>query len=162
MPNKRGGSIMTDSLSKEARSKHMSSIKSKKTKLEDKVSHALWKKGLRFRRNSSKLFGKPDISISKYKVVIFIDSCFWHGCNLHGRIPKTNTQFWQDKISKNTKRDQAVYKYYVDNGWLILRVWEHEIIEDFTGVISRIFNSVQAHKSNISYPNKSTPLEDKG
>ncbi|WP_217591928.1 very short patch repair endonuclease [Cohnella sp. GbtcB17] len=137
---------MTDSLTKEARSKHMKSIKSTKTMMEDKVSHALWNSGLRFRRNTKKLFGKPDISISKYKLVIFIDSCFWHGCNLHGRIPKSNIQYWQDKIRKNIRRDHDVYKYYKDKGWVIERIWEHELIEDFTGVINRLIDTIQTQK----------------
>ncbi|WP_356948169.1 hypothetical protein [Fictibacillus fluitans] len=72
----------------------MRSIKSV-SKLEEIVSKELWRRGFRFRRNVKDLFGKPDFAIKKYKVVIFIDSCFWHNCPVHGHLPKTNVEYWQ-------------------------------------------------------------------
>jgi DNA mismatch endonuclease (patch repair protein) len=83
---------MGDVLNKEQHRKNMQAIKSQ-SQLENLVSKELWKKGLRFRKNAKDLFGKPDISIKKYKIVIFIDSCFWHCCNLHGNMPKTIRNF---------------------------------------------------------------------
>lgn len=71
---------MVDNVSKEARSQNMRAIRSRGTQLEVLVLKELWKKGIRFRKNVKKLFGSPDIAIQKYKIVIFIDSCFWHGC----------------------------------------------------------------------------------
>ncbi|MCP1531669.1 DNA mismatch endonuclease (patch repair protein) [Bacillus velezensis] len=75
---------MSDTHTKDQRRKNMQAIKSK-SKLEDKVSSELWRRGLRFRRNVKSLFGKPDIAIKKFKIVIFIDSCFWHDCSFHGK-----------------------------------------------------------------------------
>ena len=86
-----------DRITQEQRSKVMSSIQAK-SRLEDKVAHELYKRGLRYRRNNRKLVGTSDISIQKYKVVVFIDSCFWHSCPLHGNRPKTNTEYWEKKL----------------------------------------------------------------
>ncbi|SDD78664.1 T/G mismatch-specific endonuclease [Bhargavaea beijingensis] len=121
----------------DTRSKIMKSVKSV-SKLEDLVASALWNKGYRFRRNTKKLFGTPDISIKKYKVVIFIDSCFWHFCPEHGRIPKVNNDYWQAKYIKNTTRDKKVNDFYQERGWNIIRIWEHELKEDFDLTISKL------------------------
>lgn len=117
----------------------MQAIKSQ-SKLENKVSKALWRKGLRFRKNSSKLLGKPDISIKQYKVVVFIDSCFWHSCPLHGNMPKTNTDFWNKKLERNIQRDIEVSNYYLNNGWFILRIWEHEFKKNFDNAVQIIYD----------------------
>ncbi|MBA2176139.1 very short patch repair endonuclease [Halobacillus locisalis] len=117
---------MTDIMTKEQRKKTMSRIKAK-SKLEDKVSKALWNKGYRFRKNVKKLRGTPDIVIQKYKIVIFIDSCYWHACPIHGSTPKTNTEFWENKFEKNKARDKRDNEYYREKGWHILRVWEHDL-----------------------------------
>lgn len=118
---------MADNLSPEDRIKNMKAIRSTGTKLEDKVCNVLWRSGYRFRRNVSGLFGKPDISIKKYKVVIFIDSCYWHGCDIHGNTPKSNHEYWTKKLERNKERDQEVSSYYVNCGWSILRIWEHQL-----------------------------------
>jgi DNA mismatch endonuclease, patch repair protein len=128
---------MADMMTKEQRQKNMKAIKSI-SKLESIVSKNLWKNGFRFRRNTSKLVGKPDISIKKFKVVIFIDSCFWHQCPLHGNMPKTNTEYWQKKLNRNVERDQEVNAYYKKNGWNIKRVWEHEIKKDLNSVVKEL------------------------
>jgi len=122
----------------------MKAIKSQSA-LENKVSKALWKMGIRFRKNV-KLFGKPDISIKKYKIVIFIDSCFWHCCPIHGNMPKSNQDYWEKKLERNKKRDNEVNKYYEENGWNILRVWEHEFKENFHKAISKIANFIRKIK----------------
>lgn len=90
--------------------------------------------------------GTPDIAIKKYKLVIFIDSRFWHGCPIHGRIPKTNSDYWVNKIKKNKQRDEKVSNYYVRNEWNILRIWEHEIKEDFEGAVSKIGDFINKAK----------------
>jgi DNA mismatch endonuclease, patch repair protein len=127
---------MPDNLTKEQRKKNMRAIKSQ-SKLENKVSKELWRLGLRFRKNA-KLFGKPDISIKKYKIVIFIDSCFWHCCPIHGNMPKSNRDYWEKKLERNKLRDIEVSKYYFDKGWNVLRVWEHEFKEDFNRALNKI------------------------
>lgn len=128
---------MTDRISKERRSKIMRSIRAQ-SKLENTVSRAHWRKGLRFRKNDRSLYGTPDISIKKYKLVIFIDSCFWHRCPIHGTMPKTNTEFWENKLKRNVEHDQEVTAHYEEQGWTILRIWEHELKADFDGVVGNI------------------------
>lgn len=137
---------MADRISKEARSKTMAAVKSV-SKLEDEVCKALWLKGRRFRRNSKQLFGKPDISIKKYKVVIFIDSCFWHRCPLHSATPKTNIEYWSKKFQRNVERDHIVTEYYESKNWNILRVWEHEFKEDFAQTVTKIDDFIKEAKS---------------
>ncbi|AEB26114.1 MULTISPECIES: very short patch repair endonuclease [Bacillus] len=128
---------MGDTHTKEQRRKNMQAIKSK-SKLEDKVSSELWRRGLRFRRNVKSLFGQPDIAIKKYKIVIFIDSCFWHDCSIHGNKPKSNSAYWEKKLQRNKERDKEVTSYYQEIGWHVLRIWEHEFKENFTETINHI------------------------
>lgn len=135
-----------DRITKEQRSKVMSSIKAK-SKLEDTVTKELWKRGLRFRRNVRSLKGTPDIAIKKYKIVIFIDSCFWHCCPIHGKIPKSNVEFWEKKLKRNMEHDKEVNEYYQSQGWILLRFWEHEIRKDLDGVINAIIEAVNNAKS---------------
>lgn len=98
-----------------------------KSKLENLFASELWKRGIRFRRNVRKLRGTPDIAIQKYKVVIFIDSCFWHVCPIHFKRPKSNQEFWDNKFKRNVERDEEITSYYEAKGWNIRRIWEHEI-----------------------------------
>lgn len=118
---------MVDNISKEHRQKAMRSVKSKGTSLEIKVSKLLWKNGFHYRKNVKNLFGKPDFANKSRKVVIFIDSCFWHGCPLHCRIPASNIEYWKSKIQRNKTRDKNVTSFYKENGWKIFRIWEHDI-----------------------------------
>ncbi|WOV83664.1 very short patch repair endonuclease [Sporosarcina jeotgali] len=134
---------MADIMSKEQRSKTMSKIKAK-SKLEDIFASALWRRGLRFRRNVRSLKGTPDIAIKKYRLVIFVDSCFWHVCPEHFKLPKTNQEFWDKKFKRNMERDREIDYYYKCKGWHVKHVWEHEIrsdlekaVDDTVGFISR-------------------------
>ncbi|WP_339181049.1 very short patch repair endonuclease [Oceanobacillus sp. FSL W7-1293] len=138
---------MTDVMTKEQRRKNMKAIKSV-SKLESIVSKELWQKGFRFRKNSKDLFGSPDISIKKYKVVIFIDSCFWHQCPLHGNIPKSNTEFWEKKLRRNKERDKEVNEHYEKREWHVKRVWEHEIKNDLEKVIRDLVTFINYAQKN--------------
>lgn len=129
----------------EKRRKNMRAIKSK-SKLEEKVTKGLWNKGVRFRRNTKELFGKPDISIKKYKIVIFIDSCFWHQCPLHSNIPKNNREFWEKKLKRNAERDREVNNYYLENEWKLKRVWEHDINNNLYEVIDELIEFINESK----------------
>lgn len=137
---------MADTHTKEQRRRNMKAIKSI-SKLEKLVSSELWKKGHRFRRNAKDLYGKPDISIKKYKIVIFIDSCFWHQCPIHGNMPKTNREFWEKKLGRNIERDKKVNKYYSDQNWNIKRVWEHEVKKDLNDTIDDLSSFITTCKT---------------
>ena len=118
---------MADTVSKRKRSEIMRAVRSKDSNIEVDFRKAIWKAGFRYRKNPTKYFGKPDIVLSKHKTVIFIDSCFWHGCIKHCRIPGTNKKYWVNKIERNKKRDKKVNKYYKKLSWKIIRIWEHNI-----------------------------------
>ncbi|WP_214761749.1 very short patch repair endonuclease [Exiguobacterium sp. s129] len=121
-----------------ATNKGIQKVRGKDTKMELKVRKALWHRGLRYRKNYKKLLGTPDIAFPNQKLVIFLDSCFWHGCPLHYREPKSNQEFWNEKIKRNQERDAEQTEHYVCQGWTILRFWEHEIASDFERVINDI------------------------
>jgi DNA mismatch endonuclease, patch repair protein len=125
---------MTDTMSKEKRSELMSKIKAV-SKLESMFASALWNKGLRYRRNVKSLVGTPDIAIKKYKVVIFVDSCFWHACPIHFKRPKSNQDYWDKKFARNIEKDLEVTAYYTEKNWNIKRIWEHEIRNDFSKAV---------------------------
>ena len=118
-----------DIKSKEARSYNMSRIQSRDTKPEELVRKYLFKRGFRYRKNDTRLPGKPDIVLPKYKTVIFVNGCFWHaheGCR-YFVWPKSNGDFWQAKILGNVERDKKTYSQLEELGWKVLVVWECEL-----------------------------------
>ena len=99
------------------------------TKPELAVRSILHSRGLRFRVDCSPLKGvrsSADIVFSKAKIAVFVDGCFWHGCPEHFIMPKTNAEYWSAKIGRNAARDTAVNQTLADEGWTVIRVWEHE------------------------------------
>lgn len=138
---------MADNLTKEQRHKNMTNIRSTNTRIEKDVTKALWNLGYRFRKNVKTLPGKPDIAIQKYKIVIFLDSCFWHKCPEHFKKTKSNLEYWEPKIKRNIERDAEINQYYKDNYWHILRIWEHEIKKtNFQNTIEKIKNFIETYK----------------
>lgn len=130
---------MSDIVSKKKRSEIMSRIKNKDSKIEILFRKELWKQGFRYSKNSTKYFGKPDIVLLKHKTVIFIDSCFWHGCKKHCRIPAVRKKYWTEKITRNKERDKEVSKHYRNQGWKICRIWEHDIGDKKPLIMSKFF-----------------------
>ena len=115
--------------SKETRSYNMSMIKSTGTKPEEMVRKYLFSRGLRYRKNVRSLPGKPDIVLRKYKTVVFVNGCFWHGhsnCK-YFVMPKSNVDFWQEKISRTIMRDSEAYDKLLDLGWNVLTIWECQL-----------------------------------
>lgn len=131
---------MTDIVSKEKRSEIMSRIRSYNTSFEDRFRKELWNRGLRYRKNVKKMMGKPDIYSDRHKLVIFLDSCFWHGCKQHCRMPSSNVDYWKKKIERNKERDKEVTKYYRDNGFKIIRIWEHEMKHDYNKAVNTVLS----------------------
>ncbi|MFR8461865.1 very short patch repair endonuclease [Ruthenibacterium lactatiformans] len=120
---------MADVHSKEIRSYNMSHIHGKNTKPEELVRKYLFSHGFRYRKNVAKLPGKPDIVLSKYKAAIFVNGCFWHGHTgcAYFVWPKTNSDFWKQKISGNIIRDKKNYDLLTSLGWRVFTVWECEL-----------------------------------
>ena len=118
-----------DSMTPEQRSRCMAAVKGKDTKPEMIVRKYLFSKGLRYRLHNKKLMGSPDIVLKKYRTVIFIDGCFWHGhedCKFF-KMPKSNVFFWEQKIRRNKARDIANEYVLKTEGWKVIRIWECEI-----------------------------------
>ena len=139
---------MTDNMSKENRTRTMKAIHSQ-SKLENRITKELWNRGYRFRKNIKTLFGKPDISLYKYKIVVFIDSFFWHCCPIHSNMPKSNQEYWEKKLLLNQHLDNEVNDYYISNGWNVKRIWEHEIKKDLYEVVEDIAGFIEnVKKSN--------------
>lgn len=127
-----------DVVSKRKRSEIMRAIKSKDSKMELSLRKLLNSCGLRYRKNVSRLPGKPDIAFIGKKVVVFLDSCFWHGCKRHCRLPSSNRKYWVAKIKKNKERDRSVNKKYKSLGWRVLRFWEHDLNKDISKITDKI------------------------
>lgn len=120
---------MTDIKTRKERSRNMAAIKGKDTKPEMIVRKYLFSRGLRFRVQVRKLPGTPDIVLPKYKTVIFVNGCFWHGhegCK-YFRLPNSNVEFWEEKIERNVARDVRNEAELKALGWRVIRVWECEI-----------------------------------
>ena len=160
------------------RSKNMAAIHSKDTKPEWIVRQWLWKRGLRYRLNSRKLPGHPDLVLRKYRTCIFVNGCFWHGHNVKiensilkiensecCKIPKTNREFWVAKIRRNQVRDIEEQKALAEMGWHCITVWECELkpkvreqtLKSLVFTLNKIW--LEDHRVNVKpYPQ----LEEEG
>ena len=168
-----------DHLTKQQRSKNMAAIRSKDTKPEMVVRRGLWARGFRYRLNHKRLPGQPDLVLRKYRTCIFVNGCFWHG---HGvtlpqmsdvrskmedvienleccKIPKTNRDFWVNKIRRNKERDKEVQKKLAAMGWHCITVWECKLtpkkrektLESIAFTLNHIW--LQDHRVKVvSYP----------
>ena len=110
-----------------SRSQQMARIKGRHTKPEQRLRSTLWAAGLRYRTYSSYLLGHPEIVFPGQRVAVFVDGCFWHGCPLHYVRPRTQHEFWADKLAANVARDRRQTLALEQDGWQVLRFWEHEI-----------------------------------
>ena len=119
-----------DKLSPSQRHLCMSHIHSRDTKPELLVRRWLWSHGYRYRLNVKGVPGKPDIVMRPYHTAIFVNGCFWHGHKGCCKIPKSNTEFWVNKIRRNQERDQQNYQVLKDNGWHVIVIWECQLKPD--------------------------------
>lgn len=123
---------MADKVRKKVRSRNMSAIKGKNTKPEMIVRRFLHHKGYRFRLHRKDLSGKPDITLARYKTVIFVHGCFWHqhsNCK-NAVMPKTHVSFWEDKLNGNIVRDKKNTLLLQGKGWQVLTIWECEVTSE--------------------------------
>ena len=134
---------MADVFSRKKRSEIMSKIRGTDTGPEKAVRKILFSKGYRFRTNVKGLPGTPDIVLKKWKTVIFVNGCFWHGHSArecrNATIPKTNRSFWVEKISGNKKRDHLNERRLRKLGWHVLRIWECQVKKgSFDSLLKRL------------------------
>ncbi len=117
-----------DNHTKESRSYNMSRIRSTDSKPEEIVRKFLFSSGFRYRKNVKKLPGCPDIVLTKYKTVIFVNGCFWHHHDCPRFVwPSSNTDYWETKIKNNVIRDQKNYAILKEMGWKVIIIWECEL-----------------------------------
>jgi DNA mismatch endonuclease, patch repair protein len=137
------GINMTDVLTPTQRKYNMSRIRGKNTGPEIKLRKKLWSQGIRGYRIHHNLLGKPDIVFTKKKIAVFIDGCFWHKCPVCFQEPETRKDFWMKKIGTNVERDIKNTRQLQEEGWTVLRFWEHEIRKTPDNVVEKIFHYLQ-------------------
>ncbi len=106
----------------------MQRVRRRDTPAEVALRRLLFAKGLRYRVDSRPmpwLRGRADIVIKKYRLAVFVDGCFWHGCPLHGTMPRSNEGFWREKLAATKERDRAFAERLRAEGWTVMRFWEH-------------------------------------
>ena len=161
MPTEKQSETVPDVLTPDQRHRNMAAIHSASTKPELKLRRALWRLGFRYRVNDKKLPGKPDIVLPKYRTVIFIHGCLWHGhqgCRYY-TVPKTNTDFWKAKIIRNQERDQEVWRRLEAKGWAVIIIWECQLKkesykESVERVSSEIKRNGEAYQSSMAQRRK--------
>lgn len=129
-----------DKYDRETRSRMMRAVRSKGTQLEERARGLLVKAwGKRGLQDHPDLPGKPDFArrTKGATIVVFVDSCYWHGCQLHHRPPRSNVSFWRAKIKRNRHRDREVTRDLRRSGYKVVRVWEHELLRP-TQLLARI------------------------
>lgn len=150
-----------DKLTAEQRHRNMAAIRSKDTKPEITVRKYLFSRGFRYRLNHPRLPGHPDIVLLRYRTVIFVNGCFWHGHDCKNyRIPKTNTEFWTAKITRNQARDVKEQRQLAAMGWHCITIWECELkpkvrYQTLTALeytLNRIF--LQDHSTKYTMPDE--------
>jgi len=117
-----------DTLSPEERSVRMSLIRSRGNKsTEIALARAFRRKGIRGWRRGVRMLGNPDFVFRAHRVTVFVDGCFWHGCRWHRRLPRGSRTYWRKKILLNQRRDARVNRHLRQDGWIVVRVWEHDV-----------------------------------
>ena len=133
----------------------MAGIKNKNTIPEIRVRKALFKKGYRYKINDKKLPGSPDIVLPKYRTVIFVHGCFWHGHSncMKSIRPGTNVDFWNSKIEENKKRDQLSEQELKKQNWRVIILWDCELknLKSFNLVISSVHKELQSYVFQINH-----------
>ena len=133
-----------DNVSKETRSRVMAAVRSSGNHSTEVALMTLLKEsGLTGWRRKWKLRGQPDFVWPKQRLALFVDGCFWHGCPKHCRIPASNEEYWERKLSNNRVRDRSITRELRKAGWTVLRVWEHALKDFPSRVIARIRKALQ-------------------
>ncbi len=132
-----------------SKSEQMARVRSKNTDSELALRRAVWKEGLRYRLHT-RLPGTPDIAFPGARVAVFVDGCFWHGCPEHYTRPVRNAEFWRAKLKRNQARDKRVDRELDVAGWLVVRIWEHELRDDLNACVRRVRRAVSRRRGQRS------------
>lgn len=130
-------------------SRRMRAIKRRDTGLERTIRSALHVRGMRFRvdyllRLPTARAVRADVAFPRQRLAVMVDGCFWHGCPIHGRTPSVNPQYWPAKLERNRRRDEVVNGQLAELGWEVVRIWEHEDVEDAT---TRVIEALHRQQS---------------
>jgi DNA mismatch endonuclease (patch repair protein) len=120
---------------------------------ERELRSALHRRGLRFRKNHSPVVGvrcRVDVAFTAARVAVFLDGCFWHSCPEHGTLPRTNADWWRVKLAANKDRDLRNDVALTTAGWTVLRLWEHEPVEEMVERVVAVLGSSYAASSSVS------------
>lgn len=128
------------------KNKNMQAVKSSGSQIELMLGKALWRKGLRYRKNDRSVFGKPDFTLKKYKIAVFADSEFWHGKDWEKKKHehKSNIEFWHKKIERNMERDREVNKELEREGWIVVRFWGKDIKKNLDRCVEQVLSAVNS------------------
>lgn len=140
----RGGS--SDVLTPTQRSFCMSRNRGRDTGPEVRLRRALWKLGVRYRLRS-RLPGRPDLVFPGARFAVFVDGCFWHSCPEHGVMPKNNLAFWAQKLARTRERDAVAERELNEQGWRVIRFWEHEIEMSVAHAAERVAAALKAERT---------------
>lgn len=140
-----------DNLTKEQRRRNMQNIRSADTKAELLIARQLRKKKIYFAKNVKSIFGRPDFVFRRKRIAVFVDSDFWHGHPGRCIMPKSNKTYWNQKIKRNKQRDREVNSRLKKEGWIIIRIWEHDLKFRFEKVFNKILNAVRLQKYYKNY-----------
>lgn len=113
---------------------------------EMKLRRELHRRGLRFRVNFPGLPGRPDIVLTRAKIAVFVDGCFWHSCPVHGSLPRNNREWWQAKLARNVERDREKDRALGELGWTPLHYWEHDDVDEVADEIEWLRDCVLADR----------------
>ena len=137
-----------DNLTPAQRRRNMQNIRSTGTKPEVFIAKSLKLKKIYFSQNVKTIFGKPDFVFRKKRVIVFVDSDFWHGHPKRCRMPKSNKKYWNNKIKSNKERDRKVNKRLREQRWVVIRLWEHDIKTNLDGCIIKILKALSSSTNN--------------
>jgi DNA mismatch endonuclease (patch repair protein) len=143
---------MADVFTKAKRSEVMSRIRGSGNKgTELALANIFRKHGVTGWRRKQPLFGKPDFTFRRQRIVVFVDGCFWHGCPKHSNKPASNREFWEKKLAVNKRRDRLVTKTLRERGWRVVRVWEHDLDakRPLAAKQSRIFEALKIGNNGL-------------
>jgi DNA mismatch endonuclease (patch repair protein) len=129
-----------DVFTQEKRSEVMQKIRSYDTTWEVAFRRRLWRRGLRYRVHYGPR--KIDVAFPRENVAVFLDSCFWHYCPEHRELPKSNREFWREKLEGNYERDRRVTAELQADGWTVLRLWSHEFVNEPEAAVAKVFEAL--------------------
>lgn len=143
---------MADIYPKEKRSRIMSLIRSRGNKATELVVVSLLREHrIGGWRRHLPLPGSPDFAFTKQRVAVFVDGCFWHGCPLHFKMPASNQAFWSERVSTNMQRDRRTTRRLRENGWYVIRVWQHDLKKSVR-FVSRLQRALKLRAASTDSP----------